>query len=157
MDVNRKKGCDWILVSHDQVDPEEAWKLLEEAIANNSKTDKNVMSHPSFETDSSETELTDDTLESNPLSVTSDNTDMSESFHPPTDRNASDTDNSKGIVTLKFESFILHVQCRDVESAKILHTQRYTHIQDSTYFLKDKFGSRSKRQIQSTKFSIYHC
>ncbi len=127
VDVNRKKGCDWILVSHDQVDPEEAWKLLEQSISDNLKTEKNVLGHSTTEVII--TGCTDDGLdkiESNLSSETgsSQTVNSDESSHLQADENAFDTDNAKGVVTLKFEPFILHVQCRDVDSAKILHTQR---------------------------------
>jgi tRNA(Phe) wybutosine-synthesizing methylase Tyw3 len=83
--VSKKKGCDWILVSHDPVDPEKAWLSLQD-------------------------------------------------FHSPGAEDKPDADvesaglEERGVVTLKFEPFILHVQCRDTESAKLLHTQRYNYF-----------------------------
>jgi len=35
-------------------------------------------------------------------------------------------DQIQGIITLKFEPFILHVQCKDLEAGKKLHVQRFT-------------------------------
>ena len=85
MGVSKKKGCDWILVSHDPVDPEKAWSSLQD------------FKGPEVE-DRPETDGLDRV-------------------------EVGDAD-ELGVVTLKFEPFILHVQCRDVESAKVLHTQR---------------------------------
>lgn len=101
MEVNKKKGCDWILVSHDQVDPDTAWKLLEDAVLNTIPE--------------TEEEVTEPEIEAEPENLP--------------EKDLSDLDSElpesrTGIVTLKFEPFILHVQCRDVESAKLMHTQR---------------------------------
>lgn len=67
---NKKKGCHWLICSHETVDADTVWKIL-----------NNEESVPS--------EVTDD---------------------------------MSGIRTLKFEPFILHVQCRNLEAAKKLHT-----------------------------------
>ena len=105
VDVNRKKGCGWILVSHELVDPEEAWKLLEASVQEQSeKCDK----------------------------PENDDSDKPETNGPDKPENRSEMSNDEGIVTLKFEPFILHVQCRDLESAKALHTQRFYNF--SLYF-----------------------
>lgn len=65
----KKKGCEWLLVSHDEVDPVQVWDAV------------------------------------------------------MTSRNQNATN-----ITLKFEPFILHVQCRTVQIAKSLHTIRYNVI-----------------------------
>ncbi len=70
---SKKKGCQWIWVSHQHWDPESAWRILEAAQA--------------------EEEI------------------------PQEDENL-------GILTLKFEPFILHLQCRTLELAKRVHTLR---------------------------------
>jgi tRNA(Phe) wybutosine-synthesizing methylase Tyw3 len=94
MDVNKKKGCDWILVSHDPVNPEEAWQHLQDALLN----------------ERPEIELEPEMVETKP--------EVAEIYEPTPELRPF------GIATLKFEPFILHVQCRDLESAKLLHTQR---------------------------------
>ena len=67
----KKSGCQWLLVSHDPVDPDSAWQRLAEELDAESEGRRD-----------------------------------------------------QGAVVIKFEPFILHVQCRNLEVAKWLHTQR---------------------------------
>ncbi len=66
----KKSGCRWLLVTHEPLDPSEAWEKLKEEEAKEEKEE------------------------------------------------------SSGSVVIKFEPFILHVQCRTLEVAKRLHTLR---------------------------------
>ena len=95
VDVNKKKGCDWILVSHELVDSDDAWVRLEQAERNEAEAKVKV----------------DRRLEEVHVIDATDNESA-----------------GSGILTLKFEPFILHVQCRDAEAAKFLHTQRQVLI-----------------------------
>ena len=99
MGVSKKKGCDWILVSHDPVDSETAWSSL-----------KDIFGFRAPEVQMTEAEA------------------KPEMDGPPQVEANGGGQEEHGVVTLKFEPFILHVQCRDVDSAKLLHTQRYPSI-----------------------------
>lgn len=66
--INKKKGCQWLICTHDPINSDEIWRHLNEK-----------QTHENDET-------------------------------------------SLGVTTLKFEPFILHVQCRDINAAKLLHT-----------------------------------
>ena len=71
--TNKKKGCNWLICSHDRIEFDAIWNILKESESSNSR------SVDDFE------EIT---------------------------------------TTLKFEPFILHVQCRNLDAAKLLHTSR---------------------------------
>jgi len=70
--VNKKKGCQWLICSHEPIQCGEIWKHLND--------------------------------------------------EPDKDKESSKESEIGGVTTLKFEPFILHVQCRDLSSAKVLHT-----------------------------------
>ena len=72
--VNKKKGCQWLICSHEPIQCGEIWKHLND--------------------------------------------------EPDKDNDPTEESEIRGVTTLKFEPFILHVQCRDLSSAKVLHTLR---------------------------------